>query len=317
MKGDKILLAGAHGMVGNAMRRTLTTAGFCDILTPPRWEVDWTNLDDTCLYFHENRPTVVIVAAAKVGGILYNDSAPLSFLRENLEIELNILRAASEYCNVRKLLFMGSSCIYPRDAGLPIKETSLMSGPLEKTNEAYALAKIVGVKMCEFISRSNPSKQFFSVMPTNLYGIRDTYDPLRSHVIPAMIYKFERAKKRGEKSVTLPGTGTALREFLYADDLAKACLALLRVNTPLPSVINIGSPEEVTILELAEMVKAATGFKGKLLFDGDARLDGTRRKRLDCSLLHSLVHWVPEVSLLEGLPRAVRDFRLSSAYQEL
>ncbi len=300
----RIFVAGHRGMVGGAVVRLLEKRGFANILTAPRSEVDLCDGPATFAFLDRERPDVVINAAAKVGGIHANNTYPADFLRDNLAIGLNLVDGAAR-TGVGRVLNLGSTCIYPREAPQPIKEESLLTGPLEITNEAYALAKIAALKLC-----SSYRKQFgllyHSGMPTNLYGPGDNYHPENSHVLPGLIRRFHEAKEKGLPEVTVWGSGTPRREFLHVDDLAKAVLHLLGLEDP-PDWVNIGTGTDVTIRELAELVKTVTGFAGELVFD-PSKPDGTPRKLTDVSRI-AATGWRAEISLEEGISRTYADFR--------
>jgi GDP-L-fucose synthase len=306
MKERKILLAGARGMVGSSIARHLEKYQLEELLTPGRGEVDFTQQDQVKEYLQQHRPDLLIVVAAKVGGILANERYPAEFLYENLMIASNAIHQAHE-ADVGRLLFLGSTCIYPKYAPQPILEECLLSGPLEKTNEAYALAKIAGVKLCEYY-RKQYGRKYISAMPTNLYGPGDNYHPENSHVLPALLRRFHEAKEQGAEEVMLWGSGKPLREFLHVDDLAKACLFLLE-NYDSSSTINIGSHDEVTIRGLAEMIADVVGFQGSIVHDL-SKPDGTPRKKTDCTRLLSM-GWSPEISLEKGIERTYQDFLLT------
>lgn len=303
MKLGKVLVAGARGMVGKALVRKLQKLEIQELLTPSRQEVDFTQQEQVKSYFQLHRPDLVIVAAAKVGGIWANDSYSAEFLYDNLMIASNSIHQAHE-ADVERLLFLGSTCIYPKMAPQPIPEEALLTGPLEKTNEAYALAKIAGVKLCEYY-RKQFGRRYISAMPTNLYGPGDNYHPENSHVLPALLQRFHEAKEQGQEEVVVWGSGTPLREFLHVDDLAAACLFLLEnYDDSIP--INVGSQDEVSIKDLAEMVAEAVGYKGKIVRDL-SKPDGTPRKKTDCSRINSL-GWFPEIPLESGLKRTYQNF---------
>ncbi|CAM3881503.1 GDP-L-fucose synthase [Aquirufa aurantiipilula] len=302
-KVAKIFVAGHRGMVGSAIVRQLSLEGYTNLVLRTSAELDLRNQAAVNDFFAQEKPDYVFLAAAKVGGIVANNTYRADFLYENLAIQNHVIHA-SFINKVKKLMFLGSSCIYPKMAPQPLKESYLLSGFLEPTNEPYAIAKIAGIKMCEAY-RAQYGCQFISVMPTNLYGINDNYDLENSHVLPAMIRKFHEAKERGDSSITLWGTGSPQREFLYADDLAKACLYLME-NYNESEFINIGTGEDVRILELAEMVKKITGFEGSIHWD-TSRPDGTPRKLMDVSKLHEL-GWKHEVELMDGIQLAYQDF---------
>lgn len=301
--GDKIYIAGHNGMVGGAIKRKLNALGFNNIVTRNSKELDLKVQLDVDNFFEQEKPSYVFLAAAKVGGIFANNTYRAEFLYDNLMIEANIIHASWKN-NVEKLMFLGSSCIYPKLAEQPLKESSLLTGPLENTNEPYAIAKIAGIKLCEAY-RDQYNCNFISVMPTNLYGVGDNYHPANSHVLPALIRKFHEAKVAGLDSVIVWGTGTPKREFLYADDLADACIFLME-NYNERELINIGTGEDLTIKELAETVKEVTGFEGTLEFD-TTKPDGTPRKLMDVDKLHRL-GWKHVVNLKQGIALAYEDF---------
>jgi GDP-L-fucose synthase len=298
-KDETIFVAGHRGMVGSAIHRRLTKDGFTRVLGRTRAELDLLDRRAVRAFFEKERPAVVVDAAAKVGGILANNEQPVEFLLQNLTIQNNLIEAAADF-GARKLLFLGSSCIYPKMAPQPIPEDSLLTGPLEPTNDAYAIAKIAGIKLCQSYARQY-GKNFISGMPTNLYGPHDNYDLHNSHVLPAFIRKVHEAKQAGAKSITVWGTGTPRREFLHTDDLADACLFLLE-NYDQPDLVNIGYGEDVTIRELAETVSDVLGFNGALEFDA-SKPDGTPRKLLDISKIKSL-GWSPKIPLRDGIADA-------------
>ena len=286
-------------MVGSAIVRALASQGFTQILTRPRAELDLLNRSAVRAFFEKERPEFVIDAAARVGGIVANSEKPVEFLLENLTIQNNIIEAAADF-GCAKFLFLGSSCIYPKHAPQPIREDALLTGPLEPTNDAYAIAKIAGIKLCQAYAREY-GKTFLSAMPTNLYGPHDNYDLHTSHVLPALIRKIHEAKKSGAPEVLVWGTGTPRREFLHADDLADACVFLLK-NYDSSELINIGSGTDVTIRELAELVCEVLGYDGTLAFD-PTKPDGTPRKLMDSSRLFAL-GWKPRIPLREGIAHA-------------
>lgn len=300
---DKIYVAGHKGLVGSAIVRMLERNGFVNLVFKTSKELDLRNQAAVEEFFKKEKPQFVFLAAAKVGGIVANNTYRADFLYDNLLIVANIVHAAYNN-NVNKLLFLGSSCIYPKMALQPIKEEYLLTGPLEYTNEPYAIAKIAGIKLCESF-REQYGANYISVMPTNLFGINDNYHPENSHVLPALIRRFHEAKVSGLKEVVIWGTGSPKREFLYADDLADACLFLMN-NYDDKEIINIGCGKDISIKELANEVKEVTGFTGDLIFD-TTRPDGTPRKLLDVSKLHSL-GWYHKTSLKEGLHLAYHDF---------
>ncbi len=307
---DSIFVAGHRGMVGSAVVRRLSEAAFGKILTRSRAELDLLDRAAVRAFFDQERPSVVVDAAAKVGGIVANKEQPVEFLLQNVAIQNNLIEAAADF-GTRKLLFLGSSCIYPKMASQPISESALLTGPLEVTNEAYAIAKIAGVKLCQAYAREY-GKTFISAMPANLYGPNDNFDLHSSHVLPALIRKAHEAKERGEDQLAVWGTGTPRREFLHANDLADACLFLLE-RYDSPEIINVGCGEDVTIRELAEMVCDSVGFRGSLVFDA-TKPDGTPRKLLDVSLLFGM-GWRPKIALHDGIRDAYRWFVNSETHQ--
>jgi GDP-L-fucose synthase len=309
---SSIYLAGHRGMVGSAVLRAMALRGLPPPLTATHAELDLTNQAATRDFILRHRPDCIILAAAHVGGIQANVSQLGSFLYENLMIAANVIQAAHEAA-VPRLLYLGSTCIYPRLAPQPIPESALMTGPLETTNEGYALAKIAGLKLCQFY-RQQYGHLYHSAMPTNLYGPGDNYHPTHSHVLPALIRRFEEARLADAPEVTIWGTGTPQREFLHVDDLARAVLFLLELDDP-PDWVNVGSGEEVTIRELAQRVHAATGCRAAIRFD-PSKPDGTPRKRCDTALIRRL-GWTPEISLAEGLCRTVGDYRADAAARRL
>lgn len=296
-------IAGHRGMVGSALSRALQAEGCDRITVATSQELDLRNQAATEGFVSGKKPDVIIIAAARVGGIHANSTYPADFLYDNLMIAANLLKAAYEN-KVERVLYLGSSCIYPKLADQPIEEASLLSGPLEESNEAYAVAKIAGLKLCEFY-RKQHGCLFHSAMPCNLYGIGDNYHPENSHVIPALIRRFHEAKESGADSVTIWGSGTPLREFLYADDLAQGCLHLLKLENP-PSLVNIGAGYDLTIAEIAGLIAKTTGFEGEL-FNDTSKLDGTPRKLMNSSLINSL-GWKATTTLEEGLKMAYVDF---------
>lgn len=303
-KNDKIYVAGHRGLVGSAIVRNLQEKGYQNMIGRTHKELDLTNQAAVRKFFEEERPAAVILAAAKVGGIHANDTAPAEFAYENLQIQCNVIDCCHRY-QVKKLLFLGSTCIYPRMAPQPIPESALLTGPLEETNEAYAIAKIAGLEMCKFYKRQY-GDDFISCMPTNLYGPHDNYDLEGSHVMPAMIRKFHEAKMNQAPSVELWGTGTPLREFLYVDDMADACVFLLE-NYDGEQHVNIGTGKEVSIKELAGTVQKVVGYEGEIIWNQDMP-DGTPRKLTDVSKLHSL-GWKHKVELEEGVLLAYQWFK--------
>lgn len=298
----KIFVAGHRGLVGSAIVRALRGAGYDNLALRTRSELDLLDHGAVRRFFEAERPDYVFLAAAKVGGILANKTYPVEFLTENLRIQENIITAAHATA-ARKLLFLGSSCIYPKMAPQPIREDYLLDGKLEPTNSSYAIAKIAGIELCQAYRREYDS-DFISVMPTNLYGPGDNYDLQNSHVLPALIRKFHTAKVRGERSVTVWGTGTPRREFLHADDLAAACLFLMRTYSD-AEIVNIGTGEDITIADLASMVKEAVGFPGEIAFD-TTKPDGTPRKLLDVSKLHGM-GWRHAIALPDGIAAVYKD----------
>lgn len=303
-KTDKIYVAGHRGLVGSAIVRNLESKGYTNIVKRTHKELDLTNQAAVYDFFEQEKPDVVVLAAAKVGGINANNTTPAEFAYENMQIQCNVINAA-HVNKVKKLLFLGSTCIYPKMAPQPIPEDALLTGPLEVTNEAYAIAKISGLEMCKFYKRQY-GDDFISCMPTNLYGPHDNYDLAGSHVMPAMIRKFHDAKVNGAKSVELWGTGSPLREFLYVDDMADACVFLLE-NYSGEQHVNIGTGKEVTIKELAETVKKTVGYEGEIVWNS-AMPDGTPRKLTDVTKLHNL-GWTHKVELEEGVKLAYDWFR--------
>ena len=303
-KSEKIFVAGHRGMVGSALVRRLEAEGFKNLLTLDRSKLDLASESAVAKFFAEERPTIVIVAPAKVGGIKANNDFPVEFLLDNLLIQNNVIRYAYE-SGVRKLLFLGSSCIYPKFAPQPIPETSLLDGPLEPTNEAYAIAKIAGIKLCQAYNREYGAN-FISAMPTNLYGPNDNFDLETSHVLPALLRKAHEAKTRKDQKLIVWGTGKPRREFLHVDDLASACLLLLEKYDS-PEIINVGYGEDVSIRELAELICDVVGFNGELAWD-TTKPDGTPRKLLDVTKLREL-GWKPAITLRNGVASTYEWFR--------
>lgn len=302
LSGKSIWIAGETGMVGRATLRALNDID-CNIIFAPHSELDLINQKQTYDWLQSNKPDVVVMAAAKVGGIGANMAEPAEFLYQNLAMAQNVVHGAFQ-ADVEKLLYLGSSCIYPKEAEQPIKEEVLLTGTLEPTNEACALAKISGIKLCQFY-RQQHDCDFISAMPCNLYGSYDFFDEEKSHVIPAMILKFHQAKQHGNKEVILWGTGKPLREFLYVDDLATGLVHLLQsYSDAVP--INIGSGQEISIIELAEVIKGVVGFEGNIIFD-DTKPDGTSRKLLDSSKINAL-GWQAETPLKQGSQQAYEWF---------
>lgn len=309
---DKIYVAGHRGMVGSALVRALRGKGFENIVGRTRGELDLIRQDAVEAFFAKERPEVVIFAAARVGGIHANNTYPSEFLYENLLAELNALKAAYD-SGTRRFLFLGSSCIYPREAPQPMQESCLLTSPLEQTNEAYALAKISGLKYASYLRRQY-GVLYHSAMPTNLYGPGDSYHPENSHVLPALIRRFHEARERGQDAVTIWGTGTPRREFLHVDDLADGLLYLLELEDP-PDWVNIGYGEDISILELAKLVAKVVGFTGDILLDS-SKPDGTPRKLMDNRLIQEL-GWRPRIPLSEGVADAYRDFLASRTRGDL
>lgn len=299
----KIYVAGHRGMVGSAIKRNLESKGYTNIITRTKQELDLTIQSDVAEFFAEEKPEYVVLAAAKVGGIIANKTYPADFIWNNLEVQNNVIMSCFKN-NVKKLLFLGSSCIYPREAPQPMKESCLLTSELEKTNEAYALAKISGLKMCEFFNKQY-NTDYISCMPTNLYGPNDNYHPQNSHVLPALIRRFHEAKINNDSKVVVWGTGNVLREFLYVDDLADACVFLLN-NYSGNETVNIGTGKELTIKELAYKIKDIIGYKGEIVFD-NSKPDGTPRKLLDVSKLENL-GWKYSTELEDGIKLAYQDF---------
>ena len=316
-KHSRIYVAGHRGLVGSAILRALRSAGFSELILRTHGDLDLTNADEVDRFFANERPDYVFLAAAKVGGILANNAYPAEFIRENLAIESHVIDAS--YRNgVDRLLFLGSSCIYPKLCPQPIKEEYLLTGPLEPTNRPYALAKIAGVEMCWAYNRQYGTR-FLAAMPTNIYGPGDNFHLANSHVLPALIRKVVQAKLSGARQLEVWGTGTPRREFLYSDDLAEACLFLMNLperkfagllTEDDPPLVNVGTGEDVTIRELAELISSVLEFEGDLVFD-TTKPDGTPRKLLDTGRLLSL-GWKPQVDLQQGLALAYADFLAQS-----
>lgn len=313
----QIFVAGHRGMVGSALCRLLSQQQDVALITRSRGDLDLTKLDKVDAFFNQNSIDVVYLAAAKVGGIHANRTYPVSFLLDNLLIQSHVIHSAFKH-GVKQLLFLGSSCIYPKEAPQPIPESALLSGPLEPTNEPYAVAKIAGIKLCESLNREygdSHGLDYRSIMPTNLYGPGDNYHPENAHVMPALLRRIHEAKENNQSSVTVWGTGNPLREFLHADDLARACVHLMSVKKedlekailPQCSHVNAGSGMEVSVAELAKLICQVVGFKGEVQFD-PSKPDGTPRKRLESSLLNKL-GWTPEISLEEGVRTTYEDFK--------
>lgn len=295
---DKIFVAGHRGLVGSATIRALRRRGFHNIVTRSRAELDLVQQAEVGRFFAEERPRVVVVAAARVGGIHANIHRPIEFLYENTMIAMNVIHAAAS-ADVEHLLFLGSSCIYPKHAAQPMDESALLTGPLEPTNEAYALAKIAGLKLCEAFARQ-AGRRFFSLMPTNLYGPHDNFDPWSAHVIPGMMRRFHDANGAGQETVSLWGSGRALREFMHVDDLANAIVVALEHHPrDGENVLNVGTGHEISIEGLAKLMKEVVGFEGTITFDR-TQPDGTPRKLLNSARMRAL-GWAPSIELLDGL----------------
>ncbi|TSA30974.1 MAG: GDP-L-fucose synthase [Verrucomicrobiaceae bacterium] len=303
---SKIFVAGHRGMAGSAIVRRLQACGYENLIRRTREELDLLDRPAVRRFFEAERPEVVVDVAARVGGIVANSEKPVEFLLENLTIQNNVISSAADF-GTRKLLFLGSSCIYPKFAPQPIPESALLTGELEPTNDAYALAKIAGIKLCQAYAKEY-GKNFISAMPTNLYGPNDNFDLHTSHVLPALIRKVHEAKLSGAKDIPIWGTGSPRREFLHVDDLADACVFLLE-NYDAPEIVNIGCGEDITIRELAETVCEVLGFQGGLAFD-TSKPDGTPRKLLDMTKLFAL-GWKPKISLRDGIRNAY-DYFLSA-----
>lgn len=300
---SKIYVAGHNGMVGSSIVRKLKSEGYNNLILKSHVELDLINQKETSDFFNHYRPEYVFLAAAKVGGIYANNTYPADFVYNNLQIQNNVIYNSFNY-NVKKLLFLGSSCIYPRECPQPIKEEYLLSGYLEKTNDAYAISKIAGIKMCQSYNKQYDTN-FISVMPTNLYGIGDNYHSVNSHVFPALIKKFHEAKINNDRGVTLWGTGKALREFLYVDDLAEALLFLMK-NYNDSEIINVGTGKDLSILHLAYLIKEEIDFKGDIVFDY-SKPDGTPQKLLDVSKIQSL-GWHHKIDIKEGIKITYNDY---------
>ena len=305
-KSDKIFVAGHRGLVGSAIKRELEVQGFTNILVKTHQELDLTDSAAVAEFFEKEKPDFVILTAAKVGGILGNNTYPVEFFTENMKIQLNVIENSFKN-NVKKLLFLGSSCIYPKNASQPMKEEYLLSSKLEKTNEMYALAKISGLKLCAAYNREYGT-DYISVMPCNLYGLNDNYDLKNAHVLPMLVRRFHEAKVNNLAEVVVWGTGMPKREFMYAGDLAKAVVFLLenKSASEIGEFINIGTGEEITILELAELIKDVVGFKGRIVFD-TSKPDGTMRKLMDVSRINKL-GWHAQTSLKDGIKLVYEDF---------
>ena len=314
-RNDRIFVAGHRGMVGSAIVRKLQAHGYSNIVTRSRSELDLVQQADVRAFFGKERIDQVYLAAAKVGGILANDTYPADFIYENLMVETNVIHEAWR-AGVKKLLFLGSSCIYPRMAPQPMAEAMLLTGTLEPTNEPYAVAKIAGVKLCESYNRQHGT-DYRSVMPTNLYGPGDNYHPQNSHVIPGLLRRFHEAKQSAAPEVLIWGTGVPMREFLYVDDMAEACLHIMELDSetyarntqPMLSHINIGTGEDLAIRDLAKTIGEVVGYQGRIAFD-TTKPDGTPRKLMDVGRLKSL-GWQPQIGLRDGLSLAYADFQAS------
>mgnify|MGYP003583254672 FL=1 len=300
LKSAKIYVAGSNGMVGSAIVRALKAKGYINIVVKSSKELDLKNQQAVHDFFNQEQPEYVFLAAAKVGGIHANNSYPATFIYDNLMIQSNVIQAAYDF-NVKKLLFLGSSCIYPKFAPQPIKEEYLLTGSLEPTNEAYAIAKIAGLKMCQFYKQQYGCN-FISAMPTNLFGVNDNFNLENSHVLPALLRKFIEAKQNNKQEVTIWGSGTPMREFLFVDDLAEACLFLMENYNGIETV-NIGTGEDVSIKELAETIMKIVGFEGSLIFDA-SKPDGAPRKLLDVSKINNL-GWKHQTSLENGIQKTL------------
>ena len=315
---DKIYIAGHNGMVGSAIVRQLQTKlnNTAQLITRTHQELDLTNQQQVDNFIAGERPNQIYLAAAKVGGIHANNIYPADFIYQNLMIQANIIHAAHKN-NIQKLIFLGSSCIYPKSAKQPMKEEALLTGVLEPTNEPYAIAKIAGIKLCESYNRQY-SRDYRSVMPTNLYGPGDNYHPKNSHVIPALIRKFHEAKSDNASKVTIWGSGKPKREFLYVDDMASACVYVMNLDKevyqqqvkPMQSYINVGTGQDLTIKQLAEGIAKVIGFKGKIEFD-ISKSDGTKRKLMDSTRLNSL-GWRPKIDLEQGIKQTYKDYCINS-----
>jgi GDP-L-fucose synthase len=313
-KGSKIFVAGHRGLAGSAIYRELTRRGYTNLALRTRAELDLTHAQHVEEFFESERPEYVFLAAARVGGILANNTMPGDFLRENLAIQMSVLNAAQAH-GVQRLLFLGSSCIYPRLAPQPIREEYLLTGPLEHTNRSYALAKIAGIETCWAFNRQYGTK-FIAAMPTNLYGPGDNFDLETSHVLAALLRKAVEAKAAGEKKITVWGSGTPRREFMHSDDLARACVFVMNLpdekfdsllRNDEPPLLNVGTGEDLTIRELAELICKVVGFEGELVFD-PSKPDGTPRKLLDVSRIHAL-GWKAETALEDGIREVAEDLK--------
>ncbi|MCC6510792.1 MAG: GDP-L-fucose synthase [Pirellulaceae bacterium] len=305
---ERIFVAGHRGMVGSAVVRALKQRPGCEVITVDRSQIDLTRDDEVDAFIEEQQPDGIIFAAAKVGGILANNSYPVQFLSDNLRMAVNTIDAAHRR-GVRRFLFLGSTCIYPKHAPQPIQESSLLDSQLEPTNEAYALAKIAGLKLCQYYRRQYGA-MYHSAMPTNLYGPGDNYHPQNSHVLPALVRRIHEAHQAGDEQIVIWGTGSPRREFLYVEDLASALLHLYTLDNP-PDWVNVGTGVDLTILELAQMICRVVGYRGNIVTD-PTKPDGTPRKLTDISLLRS-TGWAPSVDLEEGLRRTYASFLQESA----
>jgi GDP-L-fucose synthase len=303
-KESKVLVLGSRGLVGSSLVRELKKQGCNNLLTPVREELDLMDQGEVMKYFESNKPEYVFVAAAKVGGIHANNEYKADFIFENLSIEINIFGAAWKN-PVKRLLFLGSSCLYPKECPQPMKEEHLLSGLLEKTNEPYAVAKIAGIKMAESF-RKQYGCEFYSAMPTNLYGPNDNFHPENSHVIPGLINRMTQAKENGDTEFNVWGTGNPKREFLYVDDMTRACIEIMKYTGELPDLINIGTGSDIAIKDLVSIVKDAVGYEGEIKFD-TTKADGTMRKLLDISKI-SKIGWEPQVDLETGIKKSVEYF---------
>lgn len=305
---DKILILGSRGLVGSAINRELKKLGYTNLLTPVRPELDLLNQSAVLRYFETHKPQHVFLAAAKVGGIHANNVYRADFIFENLAIQNNVFEASFKY-NVDRLLFLGSSCIYPKNAPQPMSEDCLLTSPLEETNEPYAIAKIAGLKTAESFRRQY-NKNWYSVMPTNLYGENDNFHPENSHVIPGLIARMKKAMDENAPTFAVWGTGNPRREFLYVDDMARACIHMMNLEGEIPNFVNIGTGEDISIKELAFLIKDLLGYKGEITFNPN-QPDGTPRKLLDVSKIHAL-GWKHEIDLKTGLKKAI-DFYLNKS----
>jgi GDP-L-fucose synthase len=305
---SKIYVAGHRGMVGSAVIRRLRASGYTNLATKTHAELDLLNQAATAKFLSQEKPDFIFLAAAKVGGIHANNTYRADFIYQNLMVEANVINSASQ-AGVKRMLFLGSSCIYPRDCPQPITEEYVLSGPLEPTNEPYAIAKIAGIKLCESYNHQYGTR-YFSVMPTNLYGPNDNYDLNNCHVLPALIRKAHEAKNRGDKELVAWGSGNPMREFLYVDDMADACVFLMESGTS-EGLFNVGTGEDVTVRELAETVMSVVGFQGEIVFDA-SKPDGTPRKLLNVERMRRL-GWQAKTSLRDGIAKAYADFLTKSA----